>query len=325
MSRKIIPLLGIMIVIALSGAIIVSLIEQKQRDNGQNDHVITVAASFYAPYVIGLNLVGDDGPISVQSLTASDEGCLHDYQLTTSDMKLLSQTDIFLMNGGGMEGYLEEVIRNYPELVIIDLSKGIAMLNSAEHEGEPNPHVWLDPELYMSQIENASEGIITYINGLTNEPEELRRELTDMVYGNAASYISKVDLIDEELNELTDSLKTEDSRAEGAAKTIIFHDAFAYIAQRAGLEVVEAIELEGDTALSAAVIAEVVDLVKQEAISSLFTEKQYGDDIAKRIEEETDASVYIIDSAVTGDGAADSYLRAMEGNIQALRQALGIE
>lgn len=324
MKNKIIPLLGIMIVIALSGAIIASLIEQKNGDNVQDEHAITVAASFYAPYIIGLNLADDEGIIRIESLTASDEGCLHDYQLTANDMKLLSQADILLMNGGGMEAYLTEVTDNFPDLVIVDLSRGITMLDSMVHEGEPNPHVWLDPRLYTVQVANARDGIIAYINTLTNLSEELRSELEDKVYENAEIYISKVEAIDEELDNLIESLKENEKEDEAASKTIIFHEAFAYIAQRAGLEVAKTIELEDETALSAGVIADAVDLVKQEDIGTLFTEKQYGDDIAKRIEEETDAKVYIIDSAVTGEKNADAYIRAMEENIITLKEALKV-
>ena len=68
-------------------------------------------------------------------------------------------------------------------------------------------------------------------------------------------------------------------------------------------------------------VAEVVDIIKQENIPYLFTEEQYDDTISDRIRDETDARVYVIDSAVTGDVDKDSYLKAMRRNIETLRKA----
>ena len=45
-------------------------------------------------------------------------------------MKLLSDADVFIINGGGMEEYLGDVLDSYPELKIINLSEGITMLRA---------------------------------------------------------------------------------------------------------------------------------------------------------------------------------------------------
>jgi zinc transport system substrate-binding protein len=62
-----------------------------------------------------------------------------------------------------------------------------------------------------------------------------------------------------------------------------------------------------------------VDSVKKKKIKYLFTEEQFSDTIAKQIAEETDAKVYIIDSAVTGNGDKDSYIKSMQKNIEVLK------
>ena len=84
------------------------------------------------------------------------------------------------------------------------------------------------------------------------------------------------------------------------------------------MKVAFSVPLDSDTALSAGDIAEIINKVKQDNIKYLFTEEQYSDSIAKRIEAETGAKVYIIDSAVTGDGTKDSYLNSMQSNIDML-------
>ena len=77
--------------------------------------------------------------------------------------------------------------------------------------------------------------------------------------------------------------------------------------------------LDSDTSLSAGEISEIVDEVKAGNIHFLFTEEQFSDSIASRIAEETGAQVFIIDSAVTGNGSKDSYLEAMARNVETLR------
>lgn len=360
MKSKLIPLLGVMVVVALVGAIIISLMEQQNKGlPGQEEPKIRVAASFYPAYIIGINITDQIQGVQVESLTDLNVGCLHDYQLTTGDMRLLSGADVLLINGGGMESYLSEVVKNYPELTIIDISEGIPMIGSMEPEGEPNPHVWLDPERYMSQITNVREGLSAYVDGKAGLSKEYKEEVIKLISSNSDTYLQQVSVIEDDFKELIDNIADSrsdrlgisqaanapqdlnNSQATNASlviddhtqavndsqniikeKVIIFHEAFAYIADRAGLEVAYTVELEGDTALSAGEIAEVIRLVDAENIKYLFTEKQYGDSITDRIEEETDADAFVIDSAVTGDGSKESYLDAMEYNLLILRNAL---
>ena len=80
--------------------------------------------------------------------------------------------------------------------------------------------------------------------------------------------------------------------------------------------------MEGHTALSASEIAEIIDLINDQNVTFLFTELQFGNSITKRIEEETQVKVYVIDSAVTGDGSMNSYIEAMERNLNVLKELM---
>lgn len=320
MKKKLIPLLGIMVVVALVGAIIISLMEQRDKGlTGQEDVKIRIVSSFYPSYIVAVNITDQIEGIQVESLANMDIGCLHDYRLTTSDMKKLSDADVLLINGGGMENYLSDVLDNYPQLAIINLSEGIPMIASTGHEGEVNPHVWLDPKRYIAQLKNAEEGLAAYIDGRDGLSEAYKKDAKDKLSANSAAYIGKVSALEEKYEELLTGMKEKSNTA--GEKVIIFHEAFAYIAERAGLEIAYTVELEGDTALSATDIANVIKLVNTENIRYLFSEQQYGDKITDRIEDETDAEVFIIDTGVTGDGSKDSYLKAMEGNLLILKEA----
>lgn len=321
MKKKLFILASVMIIIVVTLTALTYYLNRKNKTSNTEDDDIRIVTSFYPVYVLTSNLTDQIKGLKVDSLTDFSAGCLHDYQLTTKDMKLLSGADVFIINGGGMEEYLEDVIKNYPDLTVINLSQGIEMLESMEHEGDVNPHVWLDPQLYMVQIENGRQGLEDYIRTsfLTNEKDN--KEIIDKLTTNAASYKAKVQEIADEMDQLLFKVKDMSESKNISNKVVVFHDSFAYLANKAGLEVVYTLEIHDDTPLSASEIAEVVDIIKEENIHYLFTEDQHDDTISDRIKEETEAEVYIIDSAVTGNASKDSYLEAMRKNIDTLKKA----
>lgn len=66
-------------------------------------------------------------------------GCLHDYQLSSGDMRKLNQADLFIVNGGGMESFLDNALELFPDLNIIDTSEGVTKLDEPEHEHSEGP------------------------------------------------------------------------------------------------------------------------------------------------------------------------------------------
>ena len=63
---------------------------------------LNVVASFYPIYIIAQNDIGDAEGISLENMAQPQTGCLHDYQLSSGDMRKHNQADLFLVNGGGM-------------------------------------------------------------------------------------------------------------------------------------------------------------------------------------------------------------------------------
>jgi zinc transport system substrate-binding protein len=188
--------------------------------------------------------------------------------------------------------------------------------------GEYNPHVWLNPKLYIEQIENVRVGLKNYINSQDNIHDIDPDKLVLLIDQNAQSYIQKVMDLDSELDKSLTSISQSPDQSVSAEQAVIFHDSFAYFADRIGMTVAFTVPLDSDTALSAYDIKEIIDEVREENIKYLFTEQQYSDSIAKRIEAETEAKLYIIDSIVTGNGSMDSYLEGMRNNIEIIKAAM---
>ena len=109
----------------------------------------------------------------VWKLSEPQTGCLHDFQLTPEDMKLLSTADVFIINGGRIESFMKEVAEAYPNLKIIEACENISLLSGEEddthhHEGETeeehahgdvNAHAWMSVPRYRTMFRQSHPGL----------------------------------------------------------------------------------------------------------------------------------------------------------------------
>ena len=130
-------------------------------------------------YLFTRNLTEGISGVTVVNMTAQNAGCLHDYQLLSKDMKALGAADAFVINGAGMEGFLEKVIEQLPSLPVITASEGIEILcenaeheheeeqahGHAGHEHEENAHVWLSVPNAIAEVNNIAAGLKKLLPG----------------------------------------------------------------------------------------------------------------------------------------------------------------
>ncbi len=276
----------------------------------------TIVTSFYPIYLFALNLTDGLEGVTVRNLAAPDTGCLHDYQLQTSDMKVLAQADAFLINGAGMESYLENIFEIFPDLPVTDASAGIELLCDEEdhdhhdHDHEHslyNAHVWLDAKNAALMVRNLAEGLTAAL------PDH-----ADIIAANRDAYLQRLDALDAELTEQLSALPRKD--------IITFHEAFPYFAQGYGLHVAAVVNREPSDSLSPAALASLVKTVRELGVPPLFVEPQYEDIAAQTIARETGTQVYTLDPIVTGpseDVPLTYYEDTMRLNALTLLEALG--
>lgn len=111
----------------------------------EDEETIKVVTSFYPMYIATMNVIDGIDGVELESLSEPQTGCLHDYVLTTEDMKNLSTADVLIVNGGGIESFIQDVAKTYPDLVIIQACDGIELLTDGDEE---NAHAWMDVSLY---------------------------------------------------------------------------------------------------------------------------------------------------------------------------------
>jgi zinc transport system substrate-binding protein len=260
-----------------------------------------IVTSFYPMYVAALNVAGDIPGVTVENMTRQVSGCLHDYQLSPNDMKVLSNADIFIVNGAGIESFLEKVMKDRPGLKIINASRGIDLIKDVNNV--ENPHVWVSISLHKKQIENIAAGLSKY------DPENAKTYRK-----NADAYIFKL----EELRmKIADFAKTISNR-----DIITFHEAFPYFAREFSLNIVAVVEREPGSDPDARELANTIDIIRKGKVRVLFAEPQYSAKSAEIIARETKAKLYTLDPGVSGPMTADAYIKLMEKNLEVLEEAL---
>ncbi len=259
-----------------------------------------IVTSFYPVYLSTLNVVHNIPGIKLINLTKPTTGCLHDYQLTPQDMVVLSRADFFVVNGAGMESFLNKVIKSRKNLLIIEASKGIKLIS--DERGE-NPHVWLSPNLAVEQVKNISQQLIRFL------PEK-----KDAIEKNAEQYIVQI-------RKLRDEMKNEIKGLKNRS-FVTFHEAFPYFAQEFDLKISDVIEREPGTEPSSKELVQIVRKLKQSQSKVIFAEPQYSAKAAHTIAKESGAKVYHLDPLVTGPMTKDAYLEGMRKNLQVIKQAL---
>lgn len=263
---------------------------------------LTIATSFYPMYIASINIAKDVPGVKVVNMTQPTTGCLHDYQLKPDDLKTLSEAQIFVVNGAGMESFMDKVVQQLPDLKIVEASKGIQLIKGEGEEGD-NPHVWVSISNAIQEVKNIGLQLAAL------DPDH-----AGQYNANTSAYVEKLEALRVKMHQALDGAKNRD--------IITFHEAFPYFAREFNLNIVTVIEREPDSQPSAAELADTINTVNKYKIKALFAEPQYPAKAAETIARETGARVFILDPVVTGPMEPDAYLKIMEANLKILEEAL---
>ena len=261
-----------------------------------------IMTSFYPMYIATLNVAKDVPGVEVLNLTQPQTGCLHDYHMTPDDMMHLSGANIFVVNGAGMEAFLDKVVAQLPALKIVNASAGIELIRGEGDEGD-NPHIWVSVSLHMRQVENIAAQLAQA------DPAH-----AEQYQKNGAEYVARLDQLRKMMHVGLKDIQTRD--------IITFHEAFPYFAKEFNLNIAAVIEREPGSEPSAKELAETIEIVKQAKVKALFAEPQYPAKAAEAIARESGAKLYSLDPAVTGPMKAEAYVEVMGKNLAELRKAL---
>ncbi len=270
---------------------------------------LSVLTSVYPVYIFTRNVVGETPGITLNLLLSPEKGGPHNYALTPGDLEKIAGADLLIINGGGLEGFLERIKKDIQSrLLIVDSSEGIKLIRADAGSGGhdfTNPHFFVSPQQAIIQVRNIARAL------RTADPP------------NAGKYQENAGQFIEKLERLTKEMKQRIQRFDNK-KIITFHNAFAYFARDLGLVVVGVIENNPGQQPSAGELADLVRTIKRRQVKAVFSEPQFSAELAGVLVRETGIGLYRLDPMATGnDYQADAYLRVMKKNLRILVDALG--
>lgn len=291
------------VIIVLCIILIIGFIVWKNIERNNNDvssSKTRIVTSFYPMYVIALNLTEGAEGIELSNMADVNVGCLHDYTLTTEDMKKVENADIFISNGLGMENFISKILESNSDMKVIDSSNNLE--NVISNGIEENAHIWTSIDNYILQVQNIAE------------------ELKTADAKNAEVYTQNAQKYVDELNKLNEEYKSKLAKLNGE-KAICLNEAFEYMGQELGMEMITIKTDHEESTISAGMLKSVINKVKEDDIKIIIIDKNDSKTNAETIANETGAKILELNSGLTGELNKDAYINQMRENMSILENA----
>lgn len=244
--------------------------------------------------------------ITVARLVTENVSCLHDYSLNVRQTRSAEAAELIVISGAGLEDFMEDLLLGKS---VIDSSCGIDALHADhahdhdhdhDHDHAEDAHIWLSPANAKQMATNICAG------------------LTEKYPANKAAFEANLQTLLADIDALAQYAETQLSSLS-CRELITFHDGFSYLAEAFDLHILAAVEEESGSEASAAELKALIQLVRDNRLPAVFTERSGSVSAADVIAAETGVKIYTLDMAMSGD----SWMAAMYQNINTLKEALG--
>ncbi len=268
---------------------------------------LPVVATFTILADLARNVGGDR--VEVATLVGPN-GDAHVYQPTPADAKNLGAARLILVNGLGLEGWIDRLIKaSGAKAPVVVATKGVR-----PREMEEEGHVGADPHAWQS-IANAKIYVANIRDGLIAvDPEG-----AEAYRANAAAYLAKLDALEAEVAAAI--AKILPARRE----IITTHDAFGYFGAAYDFRFIAPQGVSTETEASARDVAKIIRQIKAQKIPAVFLENITDPRLARRIAAESGAKIggaLFSDALSPPDGPAATYIDMMRNNVRELSAAL---
>ena len=281
-----------------------------------DDHLPRVVVSFYPLGQLAREI--GKGVVSVTVLMPPNQE-MHAFHPTTQDWLEASRADVLVYNGAGADPWFEDELLpdlDTAEKVVVETTAGLDLLDAREddHGGDEDghdgvdPHTWLSPRMALLQGQAIYEALRTQYGS----------ERLDTNWGSLRQRLETLD------GEYTSTLANASH-----GEIIVSHEAYGYLADGYGFEQHGVIGISAEEQPSVTSITDLVTLMEDEGIFSVFVDPVYSDDYARTIQEEledrTGEKVRVLQLYFClGPVDGLDYVEQMEANLANLAIALEV-
>jgi zinc/manganese transport system substrate-binding protein len=237
-------------------------------------------------------------------------GDTHVYQPKPADAKELGAARLILVNGLGLEGWIDRLIKaSGAKALVVVATKGIKPQQMRE-EGriEQDPHAWqsiANAKIYVANIRDALIAV---------DPDG-----ASAYRANADAYHGKLDALEKEVTGKIAEIPPKQR------EIITTHDAFGYFGTAYGFRFIAPEGVSTETEASARDVAKIIRQIKAQKIPAVFLENVTDPRLARNIATESGAKIggtLYSDALSPPNGPAGTYIEMMRNNIRELSAAL---
>ncbi len=243
----------------------------------------------------------------------------HSYVPTPSEMAAVHDAHLVVLNGGGLEAGLEDVLSSAggaaPRL---EISEGIEFhppredggteAEGEDDHGELDPHVWFSVPNVIQWVENARDAL-----------SRLDPDNAQVYQANAERYTQELEDLDAWVQAQVETIPAPNR------KLVANHGSFGYLAERYGLEQVGTVYPFNPSAEpSARTIAELQETIRRTGVPAIFTESTVNAKLAQQVAADTGVRlVPLFTGSLGGPGSgAETYIDLMRYDVAAIVEAL---
>jgi zinc transport system substrate-binding protein len=287
---------------------------QNSRETGHQDNKLQIIATIFPLYDFARNIGGDKIKVSMLLPPATDA---HNFELKPDDIVRISKADLFLYVNMEMEHWAYKVIKatsSNTKLLPVETGSRITMLPLTNRGGEDNhsskfdPHIWLDFNNAQKMVDNIAAALV-----------KIDSRNSDYYLKNAAGYKSKLAALDNKFRTGLTGCKSRTILHAG-------HWAFAYLANRYGLEYFSAYNVSADSEPEPQKIMTLIQQIRDTKAPYIYSEDLINPRLAQMIAREAGVSLLKLNNGHTISKAemarGVSFLTLMEDNLVNLKKGM---
>ena len=243
----------------------------------------------------------------------------HTFEPAPSDAVKLAGADLVVVNGLALEGHTIElaeanlkagarILELGPNTITRD--QWVFDFSFPEENGDPNPHVWMNPLYALKYAELVRDALV-----------EMDAPNADYYRQNTELFRTRIDTLDNAI------VATVATIPEQNRKLLTYHDSFAYFAPRYGFTVIGAIQPSDFAEPSPREVAGLIDQIRANSTPAIFGSEVFPSAVLEQIGRET--GVHYFDTLRDDDPPGEpgspenTYVGMLKYDVQQMAEALG--
>jgi len=238
----------------------------------------------------------------------------HTFEPRPKDIAAISTADIVVIHGLGLEETLQSTLDANVKGKLVQAADGVPVLDfggdgHTDEHSRGDPHTWTSPNNVIIWTQNIAAA------------------LSETDPANAQTYQANADAYIAQLHDLDSWIRTQvDTIPAGQRQLVTDHSAFGYFAHEYGFERVGLVvaSLSTNAAPSAKQIADLMNAIKSHNVPAIFVGNTVNPSLAEQVAKDTGTQVVFVytGSLSAPEGDADSYIKFMRYNVNAIVEAL---